>query len=260
MNSQLVLSLAKEKEWGKLVEMGYPAVSTLMDILYESEILRTKFTQEDIKFVKEALVQIGKPHINEIINIFSSIPDEEWGVLLNIADVLGEIGDTRAVEPLINSLEENGSKASINYALAKLGDERAVEPLIKSMKKGSWCSVHALGMMKSQEAVETLIDALTSEDSYIRIAAAKSLGMIGDKRAVAPLIKLLRNDREMWACANAAWALGEIGDPDAIHSIKKALADKNFTYTDDDYHYHDENPAIDAYKEALKKLNPSDAL
>lgn len=254
MNSQQVLSLAREKKWGELADMGYPAISTLMNILCESEILRTKFTQEDIKIVKEALVQIGKQHVDQIINVFSSIPNEEWGVLVNIADVLGEIGDKRAVEPLIHSLEENGRWASINYALAKLEDERAVQPLINSMKKGNWCSVHALGMMKSRAAVESLIDALKTEDHNIRIAAAKSLGMIGDIRSVKPLIELLQNDNEMWACANAAWALGEIGDPEAIHPIKKALADKNFTYTDDDYHYHSENPAIDAYREALKKL------
>ena len=168
---------------------------------------------------------------------------------------MGEIGDKKALEPLIQSLEKNGNYVAINYALVKLGDERAVEPLIQSMIRGSSSSVHALGLLKNPAAVEPLMAALKSNYSNIRIAAAKALGQIGDKRAVDPLIELLNVDNEMWACANAAWALGELGDPKAISHIQNALANKNFSYIDDDYNEHTQNPARTAYLEALEKLS-----
>lgn len=45
--------------------------------------------------------------------------------------MLGKIGDTRAVEPLIRALDTPGFQITLNAveALGKLGDRRAIEPL-----------------------------------------------------------------------------------------------------------------------------------
>ena len=51
---------------------------------------------------------------------------------------LGDIGDTRAVEPLIKILlkatEESGWRDAAK-SLAKIGDKRAIEPLVVAMEK-----------------------------------------------------------------------------------------------------------------------------
>ena len=55
-------------------------------------------------------------------------------------------------------------------------------------------------------------------------AAAKALGMLGDARAVQPLIKLLeRSDGRK----EAAVSLGQIGDKSAIVPLRHALVDNN---------------------------------
>ena len=59
----------------------------------------------------------------------NDIKDVYWPV----AKALGDIGDERAVEPLIKALghEDEDVRKSAAEALGKIGDARAVEPLIK---------------------------------------------------------------------------------------------------------------------------------
>lgn len=57
----------------------------------------------------------------------------------NLASLLAQIGDARAVGPLIQALEdEDGDvRSSAAYALGVIGDERAVEPLIQALNDTS---------------------------------------------------------------------------------------------------------------------------
>ena len=82
---------------------------------------------------------------------------------------MGELGDKRAVEPLIDALADSSSEVRKNAAraLGELGDKRAVEPLI---------------------------DALADSESHVREDAAEALGELGDKRAIKPLEILLQEE------------------------------------------------------------------
>jgi HEAT repeat protein len=70
---------------------------------------------------------------------------------------LGEIGDTRGVEPLIQALQDEDSflRQMSAVALGNIGDARAIEPLTK---------------------------ALQDEDSHVRQAAAEALEKIEAKQ------------------------------------------------------------------------------
>ena len=96
---------------------------------------------------------------------------------------LGELGDTRAAAPLLTVLK---------------GDK---EPKVRAM------AAFALAKIKHDDAVEPLIDALKASDGTFRIAAVESLGEFADKRAVRPLIAVLKED----------------GDPKIRHSAAQAL-------------------------------------
>jgi len=56
--------------------------------------------------------------------------------------------------------------------------------------------------------------------------AAKSLGRIGDKRAVEPLIEALK-DEDSTIVSEAARALGKIGDKRAVEALTEALKHKD---------------------------------
>ena len=73
-------------------------------------------------------------------------------------------------------------------ALGKIGDERAVEPLIEalndedaSVRRGA---AVALGRLGAERAVEPLIEALNDEEGHVRRGAAVALGRLGYERAV----------------------------------------------------------------------------
>jgi HEAT repeat protein len=82
-----------------------------------------------------------------------------------VVDALGEIGDTRAIKPLIKLLgnKDRGLRSDAGEALCKIG----------------------------RPAVEPLVELLKNEDSVVRIHAAYTLGRIGDDRAIVPLILAL---------------------------------------------------------------------
>ena len=101
----------------------------------------------------------------------------DYGVQIAAIGALGEIGDTRAVGPLIEmipkpsgyvSYEDDSWKRSIRIAavqaLSKIGDPSAVDPLISIVS--------------------------TSDDHWIKMEAALALGKIGDPRAVDALNRM----------------------------------------------------------------------
>jgi HEAT repeat protein len=65
------------------------------------------------------------------------------------------------------------------------------------------------------------------EDGFIRGRAAQTLGLIGDTRAVEPLIQTL-NDADRWVRMAAAWALGRLGDARAVGKLLQALDDEDW--------------------------------
>jgi HEAT repeat protein len=81
--------------------------------------------------------------------------------------------------------------------------------------------------LKSEENVDGLIDALNyKKDHNLRISAAWALGEIGDSDAVEPLIDALDDRKRVREVV--AKALGEIGDPEAVDALVEQLEDKNW--------------------------------
>ena len=193
---------------------------------------------------------LGPPNIRKlkakgkVKGLIKALGYKDWFIRNSAAEALGEIGDVRAVEPLIAALiDPNGDirRASAS-ALGKIGDVRAVEPLIAVLKINSvskdaakaldtlewtpdegeagayylaaklqWDKCVQIGSL----AVEPLITMLGDSDENIRRASASALGEIGDARAVKPLIAVLV-DRDENVRRASADALGKIGDVRAV--------------------------------------------
>lgn len=86
--------------------------------------------------------------------------------------------------------------------------------------------IHILGKIKANWSVNFLIKELQTDNENIKIAAAKSLGMIKDSRAVETLISKLNtesraNDKVISAIA---WSLGELKDTRAIVPLIRQLS------------------------------------
>ena len=121
--------------------------------------------------------------------------EKDCSPALFAASALGDIGDIRAVEPLIAVLDEPFITGRVIEALAKLHDDKALEPIIRLFEQ----TYHhpglatVLGNWGDRRAVESLIRAMSQPDSHVRFYAARALGKLGDERAL-PVLEWARDN------------------------------------------------------------------
>jgi HEAT repeat protein len=163
--------------------------------------------------------------------LIKALGDENLEVRAGAAWTLGKIWDARAVDPLIKLLgdESSGVREAAVWALGEIKDRRAVDPLIKALEDGiskvREAAAWALGKIRDARAVDPLIKLLGDENSDVRQAVSSVLGEIKDRRAVDPLINTLR-DKNSKVREAAARALGEIGDKGAVDPLLETLIDE----------------------------------
>lgn len=171
---------------------------------------------------RDALVEIGEPAVSGL-SLRLNGPDES--VRRRAAEILGSIGDARAVPLLIDALTDPHCRAVVIEALGQIGDARAVPPLIAYLKTGNqdvrWYASRALGQL-GRAAVEPLAAYLTDKNEDVRKAATEALGAIG-----APAVDTLLSGLQSEPAVRRAVAvqLGKIGDAQAISHLRAALPD-----------------------------------
>lgn len=164
----------------------------------------------------------AKKDVSGLIKALSYTKDSD--IRKAAADALGEIGDLRAVEPLISSqnLDSFVREAAIS-ALGEIGDPRAVEPLVAALKDLNplvrEAAARALGEIGDPRAVEFLVAALKDSDNKMKRIVVQTLGKIGDSQAAEPLVNILINEPWVVLREDSAEALGKIGAPAAMPLI-----------------------------------------
>jgi len=264
-----------------LIEIGLPAIEPV------AAALRDRATR---RLAAQVLDSIGRPADPET-QVWYAIAKERWShagevgpVALEpllaslreeedeleragLAYTLGEMGDPRAVEPLIAILqdraEDQKARHSAAEALRKIGDPRALAPLNAVLQDRAGepelrqCAAKALGRF-GPPAVDALVPVLQdqAESPEVRQEAARALGnlgapavdgliavlpdaalgreavyalvRIGDTRAVEPLLALHLGTRDA-----GVLALGRFRDPRARGPLIAALADEDADYAKD---------------------------
>jgi HEAT repeat protein len=148
-------------------------------------------------------------------------------MLVNIAGFLAKMGDKRAIEPLIKSLNysnefrcgfaigndarENGGYVPI-FAGLKVNETRLA--VVEALKKLTGCS-----------AVGLLFNILRKPNHPLRLDAAKALGNLGELSQLR-LINALK-DEDSFVRQSATEALGNIGDEHAVPALIEALDDED---------------------------------
>jgi len=191
--------------------------------------------------------------------------EEKIPSVVKAALTLGQLGDARAVEPLIRARTDGGSYdevyEAVTMALGQLRDKRATAAVLRGLRSTHRCriiAIQALGQIGDLESVPLLVECLDEpnlggvEDAIqalSRFPAAQALplllpyledkrgniyegiaqvlGNLGDRRAVEPLCASLRNNfLSKWHLPLAAnTALGRLGDKRAVPFLIAQLAD-----------------------------------
>lgn len=152
--------------------------------------------------IVERFIQIGKPAVTVLIEALND--DTRYGfVQRTAAESLGKIGDKDFISTLMGLL-------------------------IKGNVYQRRGAVEALGKLKAIKALPNIIKALEDEDWHVQMLAAISLGDIGDKGAVGPLINLLNNkETNMNNRAYSAESLGRFPCFAVINSLILNLESAN---------------------------------
>jgi HEAT repeat protein len=205
-----------------LIEIGKPAIAPLAWTLMERGPVKDGAKAAATARVLAEMGKAGRPEAFDALIAGLAVGGSAgW----ECAKALGEIGDRRAVEPLLKSLE-GGAQAAVIDALGKLGDPRAVEPILAKLPDKSpgtrGAAARSLAKLGDKRAVEPLIRLLEDKDAEMRCVAAEALGTLRDRRATAPLLALL-GDKGFGVPRRALLALGKIGDPAAVEPLLALL-------------------------------------
>lgn len=179
-----------------LTKIGEPALEPLVQLSIEAN-LRSEY---EVK-------QVAEDAFSRIIELTAEshrqvLKDKSLDVRIRAVEVLGEMGDLRAVQSLIHHLKDESP----------------------DVRTGA---VGALGKIGGPRAVQSLIHHLKDESPDVRIRAAEALGQIGDVGAIEPLFQAIDDGRtetrrEVWfvpkTVRGSAWdalkAVAErIGEP-----------------------------------------------
>lgn len=215
----------------KLISMGKSAVEPLIQAMEEhiDQHVLLNMTLENIenaiRIRKEAALILGEIGDVRAVEPLIRVLKDNKDVREEAIHALGKIGDTRAVEPLIRALQDENSnvRGRAAEALGKIGDTRAVEPLSQTLKD------YANGtrsFAQNTRAIEPLRWTLKDESWVVRCEAVEALGMIGDTRVVEPLIQALQDENSN-VRSRAAKVLGNIGDEIAVEPLIQASKDEN---------------------------------
>lgn len=151
------------------------------------------------------------------------------------AAALGLIGTPASVEPLVEALRAPRSTElliEVADALGKAGRSNpsaALPPLLEllgsSELRDKLSAISALAALHTPECVEPLIAELAFWHPKVQASAATTLGVIGDERAVAPLLELVADGRTVWVVRTATVeALGRLGKRWAAPIVAPMLA------------------------------------
>lgn len=189
---------------------------------------------EDRERGLQDLHELDKQALAAVPALIEMLNDDAQPTRVSAARALGELKDTRATEPLIRAMEDNGDPWTRTYAAKALGsirDKRAFGVLIRGLGDNDYwvrsSAAGALGELGDDRATDSLVPLLKDQNSTVRFHAAFALGKIADHRAVPALIESMRHDKDQDVRRKVPWSLGQTKDQRAIGDLITALGDED---------------------------------
>ncbi len=141
------------------------------------------------------------PDIEGAIGLLGS-PDPQLRQF--VAYLLGQAGDPRAIEPLIDALQDEhvGVRGAAANALGNIGDSAAVPYLLPLLRNANpqlvvWAAFALTRLGRdSFDVLETMMQA---EDVDVRRSTILAFQQLGDQRAIPLLLTVTRDDSKRFS-------------------------------------------------------------
>jgi HEAT repeat protein len=154
--------------------------------------------------ILEALGRIGAP---VPVSCIALLADHEL-LKKAVYECLGVVGNVDVVPVLLKGLGEKTKNARLSAVCAL---EKIRQKLPAAIAEDAVDS--RLRAFKGSAVVDLLLDCLSSSDTSVRKAVVRILGIIGDERAAAALLRGCGDDRLRSCCLQAFKIMGEIVTP-----------------------------------------------
>ena len=186
-----------------------------------------------IEAALQALRKLGDTRaVDPLIDILLDQEEPHFVLFGHVAWALGKLGDPRATSPLIHCLYRGDIRNSHNSAaeaLGELGDPRAIEPLAVCLSSHWLGRSAAAALCKLGDAgVERLIESLKSQDPSARESVVWAFEQVGTPKAAPSMIACL-DDPDCDVREGAARALGNMSDNKAVEPLMARLNDSYLT-------------------------------
>ena len=239
---------------------GFSSLPALLGLMNEN------FSEFDNHYNDVGVRRVAECAIERMVILNSKIEIKDASAALEFCDLLNnkdkkireaasslKVDKSSAVPALILRLfnEDPRIREDAAEMLSYSNDPRAKLALIDCLKKDTdpnvrFYAVKALSRTNDPIVVPVLIERLSDEDLYVRIASATAFHTIRDARAVPALIDRL-TDKSEFVRRAAIFALGFIGDPSAVPALKK------FIKTARSYDRDDAEQAMEMIRDAIKE-------
>ncbi len=179
----------------------------------------------------DILGQLGTPDfpfhetsVPILLEIFDNHGEEN--PLQSAAMALGRIGDSRAIEKLLELRNHESSEIrfAVVHGLLTLEDEKSVGALIKlttdedeDVRNWATFGIGSQIEIDTPEIRDALFNRLDEDDHEIRGEALVGLALRKDERVLVPLLKELKSENVGTLAVEAAL---ELGDPKLCESLK----------------------------------------
>ncbi len=125
---------------------------------------------------------------------------QHYLIRMGAAATLGDIGDKRATDILIETLgdEHDDVRCNAAWALAEIKDKRSTKALVKATKDSNWQvrlnAVAGLAKMRGKVGLEAILRSLTDEHPQVRLVGTSYLHYFKSPRVMAALLAQLKDE------------------------------------------------------------------
>jgi HEAT repeat protein len=216
VNRKLLLCLALVLGGGLLAHAnGAAANERSTELISEFKNCRVFWQQFEIG---EKIVALHDTNVLQSTILLDGLTNEDRHARGNTAFIFAALGDERGFETLHTILSDRSPRP------AEITDDALHPSLRAQIEADRYYDIHLFGDLKDPRVVPILIPLL--HDDEVNYIVPWSLGEIGDKRAIPPLIEAL-DDKAPSMRALAIYALAQLHATQALPRLRELLNDND---------------------------------